>query len=578
MRDIKIKFVYLLIAILSGTVIAVSFSFGLFSGLENYFEDLLVFSKPINKDIVVVAIDNESIQKIGQWPWPREVFAKALSALKNDPPKSVGIDVVFSEPSRLGQEDDLILKKELEQLSFPVILPVEAIGLSINNDLVSVGSFLKPLSIFEGGKNTSFGHVNLILDRDGVTRKIPLIIQPFNAFAYEVVKKSNEQFIANKSQENITRIVYSAPTGSIRRVPFWRLLDKDVPNLKDKIILIGATAADLHDEKPTPFSLGTEMPGVEIQANIVNMFLSDYHLAPLERGLMLAWIFFAAILAGIFFIIFSSSFAAFFINILVGILYVVVITILFEKGFVANLIHINLSWILSAASLFGYKYFSVEKERREIKHIFSKYVSKDVLEDILRDPTQVKLGGEEKEVTALFSDIRGFTTFAERTKPKELVAILNKYFSLMSDQVLKNGGVLDKYIGDAIMAFWGAPLDDPDNADNALKAALGMVVELEKFNKELKQRGDSEIHIGIGLYTGPVIAGNIGSEFRFDYTVIGDTVNIASRLEGLNKEYKTSIIIGETTKNKLKGNYHFKFLGSATVKGRGGALDIYAVE
>ena len=148
----------------------------------------------------------------------------------------------------------------------------------------------------------------------------------------------------------------------------------------------------------------------------------------------------------------------------------------------------------------------------------------------------------------------------------------------MSAQVLKSGGVLDKYIGDAIMAFWGAPLEDPNSADDALKAALGMIEKLKELNKELKQRGEPEIHIGIGLYTGPVIAGNIGSEFRFDYTVIGDTVNIASRLEGLNKDYKTSIIIGETTKNKIKGDYRFKFLGTTTVKGREGALAIYTVE
>ncbi len=213
-----------------------------------------------------------------------------------------------------------------------------------------------------------------------------------------------------------------------------------------------------------------------------------------------------------------------------------------------------------------------------MKNLFSKYVSKDVLNEILSDPSKVALGGEEKEVTVFFSDIRGFTTISEKTTPKELVRILNTYFTAMTKEVLDNGGVLDKYIGDAIMAFWGAPIADPDQAENALKASLSMLEQLKELNKELRALGDPEIHIGIGLYTGPAIVGNVGSDLRFDYTVMGDTVNVASRLEGLNKEYKTEIIIGETTKNKIKGNYVFRALGSVAVKGRKEPLNIYTIE
>lgn len=577
MRNFQLKLIYLVIALAISGLVILSFYQGLFSGLENYFEDLLVSSKAVNNQIVVVSIDNESIQKIGQWPWPREVFAKALSALENNSPKVLGIDVIFSEPSRLGEKDDKILRDSLDRAPYPVIMPVEAINLTIEDNKISSQNFLKSLALFGESKNVSLGHVNLVLDRDGIARRIPLVIEPFSSFSLELAKKSNLAFDYNQS-ESLTRIVYSAPSGSIRRIPFWRLLEKDTPNLKDKIVLIGTTAPDLHDEKPTPFSLGTEMSGVDIQANILNMLLSGYRLAPIGNNLMQAWIILAAVVPAIIFLIFSGSLAAISINIVFGILYLAIIAILFEKGIVVNMIHVSLSWILSTIALFIYKYFSVEKERRAIKNIFSKYVSKDVLNDILLDPDKVKLGGEEREVTVLFSDIRGFTTMSEKAQPKELVSTLNKYFSLMSGQVLKYGGVLDKYIGDAIMAFWGAPLDDPDHAENALKAGLGMIKELDKFNKELKRLGEPEIHIGVGIYTGPAIVGNIGSEFRFDYTAIGDTVNVASRLEGLNKDYKTSIIIGETTKNMIKGKYSFKFLGSANVKGREGALDIYSVE
>jgi adenylate cyclase len=327
------------------------------------------------------------------------------------------------------------------------------------------------------------------------------------------------------------------------------------------------------------------MPGVEIQANIANMLIMGYRLIPLSKGWSFFWIFLAAVLPALAFLLFSRSLKPLFINIFLGVVYLILIIILFEKGVAANIIHINLAWILSTSSLFGYRYFVGEKERREMRNLFSKYVSKDVLEEILADPTKVSLGGEEKEITVFFSDIRGFTTLSEKTTPKELVRILNRYFTAMSEEILKNAGVLDKYIGDAIMAFWGAPVDDPGQADNALKAALGMLAKLKELNEELRASGDPEINIGIGIYTGPAVVGNMGSEQRFDYTVMGDTVNVASRLEGLNKEYQTRLIIGESTKNKItlrlaqgEKDYKFRFLGSVAVKGRKEPLNIYTLE
>jgi adenylate cyclase len=189
----------------------------------------------------------------------------------------------------------------------------------------------------------------------------------------------------------------------------------------------------------------------------------------------------------------------------------------------------------------------------------------------------VILGGEEREVTVLFSDIRGFTTLSEATAPHELVAVLNRYFTLMTNEVFKHQGVLDKYIGDAIMAFWGAPIADPLQADHALAAARGMIDRLKEFNAELVREGKPTIDIGVGLYTGPVVVGNIGAESRFDYTVIGDTVNTASRLEGLNKEYGTHVIIGESTKQKLTASYPLSPLGGVKVKGKEQSVEIYAV-
>ncbi len=219
-----------------------------------------------------------------------------------------------------------------------------------------------------------------------------------------------------------------------------------------------------------------------------------------------------------------------------------------------------------------------ERYKRELKMLFSKYVSPQVLHTMLDNPSSVSLGGEEREITVLFSDIRGFTTLSEAVTPKELVRILNKYFTAMTGEVLRHGGVLDKYIGDAIMAFWGAPLSDAHQADHAVRAAQGMLVRLRVLNEELRAAGDPEIHIGVGIYTGPAVVGNMGSDLRFDYTAMGDTVNIASRLEGLNKEYKTEIIIGESTKEKLRDKVQFRSLGAVKVKGRNEPVLIYAVE
>ena len=636
--------VYFLISFSAGVVVWLSFSFGLFWGFENFAEDLLFSRKPINGKLAIVAIDDESINHIGQWPWPREVFAKVLLKLNENPPLAVGFDVMLSEPSRQGQDDDKILKDALAKLSYPVIMPVEALPLILEKDKTPLAlNFLKPLEIFRNQNSVSLGMVNLISDSDSVVRRFPLFVsdrekkEKFSAFSYEIAKKSgleipNERTLQNinpvrspiseifadavgrRISNGINRIVYSAPAGSVRKAPLLRLLEKE-PGLdfQDKIIFIGATAPDLQDQKSTPFSKGVEMPGVEIQANIANMLLSGYRLSALSDSFTFIWILLAALFPSVLFL--SRAFlrgikprrkdsnntrsspqqaaeyfgkvrdlflerdgTALFGNMLAGAGHLLAAVILFQNGIAANLIHINFAWILSLASLFSYRFFSVKKEKREIKNLFSKYVSRDVLAEILRNPGKVSLGGEEKEITILFCDIRGFTALSEQTTPRELVSLLNRYFSAMTEKILEKGGVLDKYIGDAIMAFWGAPIENENQADGAFEAALGMLENLEELNKELKSTGKPEIRIGIGIYTGRAVVGNVGSHLRFDYTAIGDSVNTASRLEGLTKEYKTNIIIGESVKNKLKKNYNLKFLDSVIVKGKLKPVNIYGLE
>lgn len=593
------KIVSLLIVLLITFLISLSSRVGFFAGLENFFEDLLLVERPFRSDIVIVAIDNQSIKEIGQWPWKREVFSQALKKLEKYEPKAVGIDIVFSEESRFGKNDDQILAETLKKLSYPLILPVTADSLIIKKDQAFTDSFSGQLKIFEESVYSSplngkeIGHVNLILDSDGVVRRFPIFIRQSQtkkdlitetrkipAFSYLIVEKAGLKIPNENSLSQIPRIVFSASPGTISRIPFYRLISEEIPlsRLKNKILLIGSTAVDLHDEKPTPLSRGTQMQGVEIQANIVNMLASGYSLKSLPFALTSLWIFLAGLFAWLIFVIFRGSLKSLFANLFLGGFWFILMIFLVEEGMMPNLIHINGSWIFSTISLFGYRYFIGEKEKQEIKKAFSRYVSKEVLDEILKDPKNISLGGEEREITILFSDIRDFTSVSEKLSPKELVNLLNDYFQAMSGEILKHKGILDKYIGDAIMAFWGAPVKDEKQADNAVQAAMAMIKQLEDFNKKLKEKSNLEINIGIGIFSGPAVVGNIGSETRFDYTAIGDSVNIASRLEGLTKTYKTKIILSESVEKKLKDNYPLEFLGSVEIRGRKELVKIYKVE
>ncbi len=564
------SFYYFVLTALCGALVVTSFYLGFFSGLENFFEDLLFSPRAVSSDIIIVAIDDESILRLGQWPWPREYLARAIVNMSNYAPRVLGVDVVYSEKSRLGADDDAVLTGALSGAKFSIIFPVESKG---------GDNFLKPLPAFTAAPNVSLGHVNLILDRDGKVRRFPLKIFDFEAWALAVVEKSGAIIPDKELPSDVSRIVYAAEPGSIRRIPFWQVVEGvGLERLRDKIVLAGVTAPDLHDSQRVPMGRGSEMAGIEIQASIVNMLLLGYRLVPLDRWAMSWWILLAALMPAIIFVAVRRLLWAIGLSFSFGAVYLVAAILFFELGYTVNMLHVQMAWIISAGVLFGYRYFTGERERRELRETFSKYVSPEVLEHILENPARVKLGGEEKELTVLFSDIRGFTTLSEKTSPQELVGILNRYFTLMTDEVLKYGGVLDKYIGDAVMAFWGAPVEDGEQADNAVKAALGMVAALQKFNKELEREGKSAINIGIGIYTGRAVVGNIGSAKRLSYTVMGDTVNTASRLEGLNKEYKTNIIIGESTKLKLRDNYNFKLLGGALVKGKTVPVEIYAVE
>ncbi len=540
------RFLHIVPGIAAALLVLAFYSLGLFSGPERFFEDILFSKKTVRDDVVVVAIDNKSLTAIGQWPWRRSVFADFLRALDAHPPKAVGIDAIFAEPSRHGEADDTQLATALQNLSYPVVLPIEADPLRIQDGIPSADAVVEPRSLFTG-PTVMRGHVSLVTDPDGVVRSVPLGLRLSDGSTLPLFSG----FVIGSSRPSLSidRIAYVGPPGSIARVSFIDAVNDAAirESLASKYIFLGVTATDLHDEQLTPVSHGVPMAGVEIQAQIAHMLLTGDSIVPLSRALVILWIIVAAIIPSLLFILIKSTRRAVIVSIVIGLLYVPAVIVLFEAGTIGNILHVNLAWIFGLAAAFSFRHYVVENDRRMMRHVFSKYVSKDVLEDILRDTTKVKLGGEEREATVFFSDVRGFTTLSEKLTPIQLTQFLNRYLTLMTDIALEHRGVVDKYIGDAIMVFWGAPLANPNHVLDTMTTSLAMVDALHTFNADSAERGDPPIDIGIGFNSGKVIAGNMGSEQRFDYTVMGDTVNLASRLEGQTKTYGVHIIASEYT-------------------------------
>jgi adenylate cyclase len=349
--------------------------------------------------------------------------------------------------------------------------------------------------------------------------------------------------------------------------------DIDPAAFRDRIVFVGTTASGLSDVFETPFSNG-KMPGVQIHAALADDILSNRFIHEAGRNMRVATVTAAAIAAGIAATMLPAWWAAAATAaLLAGVSWIA--TRLFGGGYWLNL---SQPVLASSFALFGgvaYQYFFEGREKRKMKKLFGQYVSKDVYEQLVANPALARLGGQRREMTVLFSDIRGFTSVTERGEPQAIVGMLNEYFTRMVAIVFRHEGTVDKFVGDMVMALFGAPLDDPQHADHAVEAALDMIAALGELNTQWKSEGRAELDIGIGINTGPMIAGNIGSEAIMSYTVIGDAVNLGSRLESLNKEYGTRIIISDATRERLSRPYRLRPLGDVVVKGKTQPVAIY---
>ena len=344
---------------------------------------------------------------------------------------------------------------------------------------------------------------------------------------------------------------------------------------KDKIVIVGATAIGIYDLRVTPYS--SVYPGVEIHATAIDNILHGnfLHRSSGTSLLDVCVIVFCGLFIGIV-VPRVKAVQGMVLSLLVLISFVLINTFIFSRyNLWLNIIYPALTMIMIYLGITVYRYITEEREKKKIRGAFQYYLTASVINEMLKDPSKLKLGGDKKDLTVLFSDIRGFTTISEKLTPEDLVHLLNEYLTEMTNLVFKYDGLLDKYMGDAIMAVFGAPLDQPDHAVRACRTALDMMEELKKLQNKWADEGRPVFDIGIGINSGDMVVGNMGSDMRFDYTVMGDMVNLGSRLEGINKEYGTNIVISEYTYAAIKDVLLCRELDSVRVKGKKLPVKIY---
>jgi adenylate cyclase len=514
-------------------------------------------------NIVIIAIDDKSLQEIGRWPWDRIQFARLFEKTKDA--RVVGVDVAFFEPSTAQNDKALV---EAIRKAGNIVLTAEYTEFEMNDDAIHGTKALVP--VMNASAHAKLGYVNIVTDNDGITRAVNLDIKgQFKSFAEQIY----ESYLGKRFESSSRRFLinYAGKPGSFTTYSFSDVLAGNM-SFKDKIVLVGATSPDLHDDYFVPTSKGKAMPGVEVHANTLQTMLTKKYLYEQSSVSVLIALLIVCILSSLLIYnygILKSSIALF--GIIIA--YVFGAIVLFRSGVILNIVYPVIGIIMTYTASVVYSYKAEKDAKSELKNAFSKYVSPLLVNEIIKNPDKLKLGGEKRRITILFSDIRGFTTISEALGPEKLVHFLNEYLTEMTNIVLKNRGVVDKFIGDAVMAFWGAPLDEKKQEYLSCKASVEMILKLIELRKGWTHL--PHIDIGVGLNEGECVVGNMGSHDRFDYTAIGDAVNLASRLEGLNKQYGTNVIVSENVYDKVKKDFTFRELDFVKVKGKTRPVKIY---
>jgi adenylate cyclase len=571
--------------------------------------DLLLQSEPkeVSQDIAVVTIDEKAIEKYGQWPWNRSVLGDIIGQLREAEVGIIVLPILFSEEDRLG--GDQTLSNYIYQNGV-IIAQVGTNQTNKNSVPRGVAKIGDPLPyLFEWGGMLGpipqlgevadgVGVVNTAPEIDGVTRRIPLLMKIGNevypAMAIEVIRVAVQapsyQVKAGDAGIIALRVPGFSTIETDPNARIWLRWNKeyetvsaaDVENfksLKGKTVIIGSTAEGLNSIIATPTG---ERYSFELTASTLQTVLDGKQINRYDISLFVELVI--AFVVGIIIVIIARFTPYWFIGIKLLSLYGASI---FASYYLFNKYAIlaDASWIIITLTIVGFhsvfNRFILEFQlKQQIKKQFEHYLEPKMVKKLQQNPDLLKLGGETKELTFMFSDIRGFTPLSEKyqSNPADLTKVINKFLTPMTNIIMKNGGTIDKYMGDCIMAFWNAPIDTPNHKELAIKSALEMMDKLKELNETDGFGDGNKINIGIGINTGKCIVGNMGSDQRFDYSVIGDPVNLASRLEGVSKNYDATLVIGEDTYRGISKLYKFKKLDDVQVKGKSNKVTIYTIE
>jgi adenylate cyclase len=591
------------------------------------------------RPVVIVDIDEASLKAVGQWPWPRTTVADLVSHITALGAVAIGFDIVFAEPDRMSpaiaersfRGIDPETRAKLDSLPSND----EALAEAIKHSRVVIGQAgtdtFEPKTQSEAALQTGFavrgpdpspylvtfagllrnvapieqaaagrGLFSINPERDGIIRRVPVIMVAQGSLVPSLgmellrVVSGSSAILVRVDDAGVQSVAVpglEVPTD--RNGQFWVHFNKHDPEryvsakdvlqgnvpadrLSGRVVLVGTSAIGLLDLKTTP--LDAAIPGVEVHAQILESVLSKSSLVNPNYaiGAELA----LAVLFGLAIIVVAPMLPASIVIVLGGCLIAGLIGLSLYLFVEHNLLidftyPLISSWLIYLVLTFV-NYFREQKQRRQIRSAFGYYLSPHMVEQLARSPEKLVLGGEERRMTILFSDVRGFTTISEYYKddPQGLTRLMNRFLTPLTNAIIERKGTIDKYIGDAIMAFWNAPVDDDEQEANACESALEMLSRAEVLNDELKREAEANggvympLRIGIGLNTGPCVVGNMGSDFRFNYSVLGDTVNLASRLEGRTKDYRIPVVIGARTAEGAKRRFAVMEIDLIIVKGK----------
>ena len=563
-------------------------------------------SKVKSSNIVVVTIDEATLDKFGQWPMSRATLSEGLEKAFNSGAQLVVMPILFSEKDRLG--GDNIFNSTLQK--YPVITAQSASqkgkGQPVPRGLATIGDglgdwlYTYPAAIGPtkeiGQSSAGVGMLLTTPELDAVTRRLPLVIkvkgEVYPTIPLEALRLfgGEESYQAKVDQGGVQaiRVKGTPPILTDANGRVWinfkysfnsvSYADKDWSICKDKIVFVALTAEGLNNTVATPVGI---QQGYEVSAQTLQMLIDNSRLQrPATFDLY-------EIISGVILAIALIVIACYFSYILNGITilvflcvpYFIGLNLFIKYGYLADYTWPTLAVLLPWVGSLFFRFVMEFKLKQQIKKQFGTYLSAALVEKLQKNPGLLKLGGDERELSIMFTDVRGFTTISEHygKDVQGLTSIMNRYMTAMTQAILDNDGTLDKYIGDAQMAFWNAPLDDPDHARNAVKTAMQMLKRLDTFNEEITKEGIPAFGMGLGINTASVVVGNMGSTQRFDYTCLGDGVNLASRLEGQSKPYGVRIIIGPLTYAKVNISYQCFELDCIAVKGKKEGVKIYTI-